>query len=162
MIVNDDEMEMPANQEYNKYIQQRTNNSPEFIDTPFSQDGKRKDPVYLASLASHTASTTTTAAAPAAAQQLTATAGIEDNEQLKRQFFEEFLQQQQISEQQFEQQQQQQQQPEEELEPEPRRIVDIQAMAMMIPSGCGMPLESGPRLIKRPDLIPIQKCTMWT
>jgi len=161
MIVNDDEMEMPANQEYNKYIQSRTD---EYTSTPFSQDDKRKDPVYLSSLASHTASTTPSSPSTTS-NPIDNTTQLDNNQQqqLQQQFFQAFLSQQQITEHQFMQQPQYYQTLlQQQFANYQQQQAELQLQTLVIPSGCCLPSEGKPRLIKRPDLIPIQKCTMWT
>lgn len=54
MIMDDDTMEAPVNPAYALYIQERSAaETAPLPPSPFSQDEKRRDPVYLASMAAH-------------------------------------------------------------------------------------------------------------
>jgi len=162
MTVQTDTMEMPCNQAYNQYIHERccTNNEDS---NPFSQEEKRRDPVYL-SMAAHI-----TTIAPEHDHSEVALA-----EQMeKHQFLLSFLEHHGISHEQFAAQQQL---IEEEIEKQyaahkarenehrqQQIIAEIQAV--VIPNSSyesSMPSNGVPRLLKRPDIMPMQKCTMWT
>jgi len=179
ITVNDDEMEMASNPAYNQYIQQRLEAQPGL--NPFSQEEKRRNPVY-ASMAAHTTHSPTHDNSSQIEHQQQQQQQQEQQE--KQQYFLAFLEQQQISEQQFLEQQQyylqlleqqyahhqqlqqqhQQQIQQQQLQDQQLQLQQLQINAVVIPNSCIMPADDDnirPRLLKRPDLIPIQKCTMW-
>jgi len=178
ITVNDDEMEMASNPAYNQYIQQRLEAQPGL--NPFSQEEKRRNPVY-ASMAAHTTHSPNHDNSSQIEHQQQQQ---QQEQQEKQQYFLAFLEQQQISEQQFLEQQQyylqlleqqyahhqqlqqqhQQQIQQQQLQDQQLQLQQLQINAVVIPNGCIMPSDDDnirPRLLKRPDLIPIQKCTMW-
>jgi len=181
ITVNDDEMEMASNPAYNQYIQQRLEAQPGL--NPFSQEEKRRNPVY-ASMAAHTTHSPTHDNSSQIEHQQQQQQQQQQEQQEKQQYFLAFLEQQQISEQQFLEQQQyylqlleqqyahhqqlqqqhQQQIQQQQLQDQQLQLQQLQINAVVIPNSCIMPADDDnirPRLLKRPDLIPIQKCTMW-
>lgn len=168
MVVHEDTMEIPCNPAYNQYIHERCCVNPD-DNNPFRQDNKRRDPVYL-SMAAHITTTAANDSCDSSDLSDVSCHEAEMAEQMeKQQFFLNFLQQHGISDEQFLAQQQliqeeaerqfvehkaaQNQQRQQQI------IAEIQAV--VIPN-TSMPSQGGPRLLKRADLIPMQKCTMWT
>merc|ERR1719239_2112372 len=141
MMVEDDEMQAASSPEYAQYIQDRT--AQEQI-SPFSQDEKRRDPVYLTSMATHTAASSEVPLSSSPNNN-----SLQQQQQYYQQLLEQqyaqqqLIQQQAAHEQQLHQQQQQQQQ------------LDNQTARCILSDG------GTRRVMKRPDLIPM--CTaMWS
>ncbi|XP_023337644.1 zinc finger protein 853 isoform X2 [Eurytemora carolleeae] len=163
MMMDDDEMEAPVNQAYTQYIQERTE-----VENPFSQDTKRSDPVYLSSMAAHTAVPNSNS--QQLLEQQIQQQQLQQQHEEQQKYFLAFLQQQQITAEQFTQQEQYYQQlleqqyaHQQQLIIEQQLTVELQEKAKPLTAGCCMPAAVGRSgILKRPDLIPMQKCYMWT
>lgn len=161
MVVQEDTMEMPCNPVYNQYIHERCCVNPD-DSNPFSQNDKRRDPVYLSMAAHITTATADTSDVSCHEAELA--------EQMeKQQFFLNFLQHHGISHEQFVAQQHLLEEEVErqfaahkahENEQRQQQII-AEIQAVVIPNS-SMPSRGVPRLLKRPDLMPMERCTMWT
>jgi len=172
MMVEDDEMQAPSSPEYTQYIQDRT--AQEQI-SPFSQDEKRRDPVYLTSMATHIAASSEVPLSSSPNNNSQQQKQQQQELQQQHEFFLAFLNRQQITPEQFQQQQQyyqqlleqqyaqqqliQQQQAahEQQLHQQQQRQeqLDNQTARCILSDG------GTRRVMKRPDLIPM--CTaMWS
>lgn len=174
MMVEDDEMQTPCNPAYTQYIQDRTDQE----ESPFSQGDKRRDPVYLTSMASHTASSPSDVTLSTSPNNNTQQQLQQQLQQQQHEFFLAFLNRQQITPEQFQQQQQyyqqlleqqyaQQQQQQQLVEQQHAHQLQLQQQQqhqqqLDNQTACCIINDGGRRLLKRPDLIPMQKCTMWT
>eukprot|EP00088_Acartia_fossae_P058831 TRINITY_DN6929_c0_g1_i2.p1 TRINITY_DN6929_c0_g1~~TRINITY_DN6929_c0_g1_i2.p1 ORF type:complete len:268 (+),score=70.77 TRINITY_DN6929_c0_g1_i2:46-849(+) len=169
IVVHEDTMEMPCNPAYNQYIHERCCNGGAPQDSnPFSQTEKRRDPVYL-SMAAHV---TTTSPQDDNALCDVSQHEAEMAEQMeKEQFLVNFLRVHGITEEQYLQHRQQihseletayaAHKAQENQQRQQQIIAEIQAVVLPN-SECSMPSQGVPRLLKRADLVPLQKCTMWT
>jgi hypothetical protein len=153
MGVEDGMMEDAQSPAFQSYMQHRsemeadTAHFQEQFTDPHCQAEKRRDPVYLASMATHRAG-------------VTPNNSPNNNTQQQQQLF----QQQMILQQQQQMMMQQQHQPHIN-----NRLTGCIQIAKDEQFGaCGLPMEgefsvgSSSRLMKRPDMIPMQKCIQWT
>merc|ERR1719341_853975 len=174
MMVEDDEMQAASSPEYAQYIQDRT--AQEQI-SPFSQDEKRRDPVYLTSMATHTAASSEAPLSSSPnnnSQQQQQQQQELQQQQQQHEFFLAFLNRQQITPEQFQQQQQyyqqlleqqyaQQQLIQQQQAAHEQQLHQQQQQQQLDNQTARCILSDGGtrRVMKRPDLIPM--CTaMWS
>merc|ERR1719412_528477 len=153
MGVQDGMMEDALPPQYQAYLHHRAEmeaDTAHFLPSPHSQEDRRRDPVYLATMAAHTA--------PPSPNNNTA---LQPQQQVL------LIQQQQQQQQQqlLIQQQQQQQQMSNRLSGCIQIAKDEHFGGCAVPVNMEgeFPVGGGNRLMKRPDMIPMQKCQMqWT
>lgn len=146
MAMEDDTMEAPLNPAYAQYIQERA--AAESAGNPFSQEEKRRDPVYLTSMAAHSVPSPPPSPNNSSAEQKHLT-----HEQQLLLILQEQQQQLQLQQLAYEHQQQ--------------MYLD-NTPASSPPQPCCLPPPDGDfqfhsrRAFSRQDLLPIQKCGQWS